>query len=92
MNKAHTIYLFTNRNAGVFDEHGQQIVEYQRAIDCYTLDPVVAQQAIDEASIFFLAKWGGWGHEISKKETEYLLGLRTFERDLAELDEQQRTG
>lgn len=83
--KAHTVYLFTNRNCMVFDVNGVQIPELQGAINCYELHPDGAQQIANEASEFFISKYGTWSQQIDKKSFEYLLGLRTRERDLAEM-------
>lgn len=84
MPRAKSVWLWTNRNVSVFDEHGAQIAEVQAELSCYSLDKVVAQRVIDEADEFYVAKWNGWQHPISKREMEYLLGLRTRERDLNE--------
>lgn len=83
--KAHTVYLFTNRNCLVFDVNGLQIPELQRGINCYGVDPVIAQRIANEASEFFISKHGTWSNQIDKKSFEYMLGLRTRERDLAEM-------
>jgi hypothetical protein len=77
--------LFTNRNCMVFDGDGNQVIEYQRAINCYSVNPEKAQETIDYCEEYYIASWrDGWKHKITKKETEYLLGLRTRERDLPE--------
>lgn len=82
MGKIKAVWLFTNRNALIFDEKGEQIPEAQGAIDCYSIDPAVARQVCNEAREFHIAKWGGWSHEITRKEMLYLLGLVTKEEDL----------
>ena len=82
--KYKTVILFTNRNCIVFDHVGQQDPEAQGAIGCYAVDAERAQAVLDDAEEFFIARWGEWRHEVRKAEIEYLLGLRTRERDLAE--------
>lgn len=83
MSKAKTLIVFTNRNSIIFDEAGEQMGELQAGINCYSLDPVLAQRACDEAREFFIARWStGEKIELRKLEMEYLLGLRTIERDL----------
>jgi len=81
-------WLFTNRNTIVFNHDGSQDVEAQSQIDCYTLTDE-AQSVIDSCDVFYLSRWGEWKHEISKREIEYLLGLRTYEVDCEELREER---
>ena len=81
-----TLYLFTNRNCTIFDHNDEQDVKAQQEIGCYRIGEN-AQSVIDSCDIFYLSKWMDWNHEISKKEMEYLLGLRTKERDLEEMKE-----
>lgn len=85
MNRAKTIYLFLARNCCVFDEHGEQIIEYQRAMSCYRINKKLAMQATEEAEEFFISSWKDWAHPISRKSMQYMLGLRTRKMDLAEL-------
>lgn len=84
--KARTVYLFTNRNCLVFDDKGEQLAWYQRAISCYDLDPELAKEVARDAQEIFLSRWREWSHSITKKEFEYLLGLRTKEMDLADTE------
>jgi hypothetical protein len=81
MKKAKQMWLFTNRNCLVFDENGEQITEYQRAITCYTLNKKMAKQACEEASEFHIGQWREWEHPIDKKHMLYLLGLAKREDD-----------
>lgn len=74
--------LFTNRNCMVFDMSGTQVPDAQYAVDCYRIMPLVAQFVLDSTETFYIAKWSEWEHEVSQLEIEYLLGLRTRERDL----------
>ena len=83
MKKAKHMWLFTNRNCLVFDEDGEQIVEYQKAISCYALNKKLALQATLEASEFHIGRWREWEHEIPRESMQYLLGLRTREMDSA---------
>ncbi len=46
--------------------------------------------AIDSCQQFFISHFKRWSQGVTKKEIEYLLGLRTRERDLLELD--RKTG
>lgn len=82
MNRCKTMHLFTNRNCCAFDENGEQIVEYQRAINCYDIDPEMAMQATEEAENFYISKWREWNQAISRIEMQYLLGLRTRMMDM----------
>lgn len=84
MNRAHSLWLFTNRNSMVFDCNGQQIVEYQVAIGCYAIAPELALQACSEAEVFVLSRWGEWEQPITRTEMQYLLGLRTPAMDLTD--------
>ena len=80
-----SFYLFTNRNTLVFNEDGEQCVEDQRACNCYDVDKDALQKVLDQCSTFYISKYSVWIHVVSKKEIEYLLGLRTRELDTAEL-------
>ena len=75
MKKAKQMWLFTNRNCLVFDEEGDQIPEYQRAITCYSLNKKLARQACDEAEEFHIGSWRVWEHTIDRRQMIYLLGL-----------------
>lgn len=77
--------LFTNRNIMVYNLQGNQIPFYQRAVSCYRINRKVAQEIADKADKFFIAQWREWFQPISKKEFEYLLGLRDRKRDLEDL-------
>jgi len=81
-----SVYLFTNRNCLIFNEHGEQIGELQRAISCYNLDRKVAKRVAREAKVIYIACYREWAHEISAKSFEYLLGIRTKEEDLADIE------
>ena len=84
--KIKTVCLFTNRNCMVFDEQGEQMVKYQRAISCYKVDKKLAMEVATSGAELFLSQWRAWMHPISSKEFQYLLGLRTRAMDLAEID------
>jgi len=88
--KYRSVILFTNRNCMVFDNVGRQVPEAQGAIGCYEVDAEKAQAVLDDAAEFYVARWGEWRHEVRKAEIEYLLGLRTRERDLADGDRMLR--
>lgn len=75
------VYLFTNRNCLVFDENGDQMEDFQKAINCYDLDREKAMQVSGMGEKFYIAKWQEWAHEISRESFQYLLGLRTREMD-----------
>jgi hypothetical protein len=79
-----SVYLFMNRNCLVFDENGEQVAKYQRAIGCYRLNKKLAKELAAKAETFYLSKWQTWCHEIDRRSFEYLLGLRTKADDLAE--------
>ena len=88
MIKAHTMWLFTNRNCMIFDEDGNQMTEYQNAISCNSIDKKRALEITNKAEKFVLSKWSS--HEffhITRKEMQYLLGIRTHEMDLKDLKE-----
>jgi len=68
----------------IFDKERNQIDEYQKAIGCHEIDKDLAYQATLEAEIFEISQWYGWSHTITRKEMQYLLGLRTREMDLME--------
>lgn len=82
--KYKSFWLFTNRNCMVFDPAGNQVPDAQSAVSCYDLDPIAAQAVLDETQEFYLCRWNEWSHPVTKRDIEYLLGLRTRERDLAE--------
>lgn len=84
--KPHQLWLFTNRTWMVFDQDGQQIAEDQNAVGCHELDKVWALQVTLEAQEFRLACWGKWEHTVTRKEMQYLLGLRTLQMDLEDID------
>jgi hypothetical protein len=79
-----SVYLFTNRNCLVFDEDGQQMPEFQGGISCYRLNRKKAQIVADKGQEFFLSRYQKWAQPISRREFEYLLGLRSRKRDIAE--------
>ena len=78
------VILYTNRNIMVFTQCGHQIPDYQKAVNCYKVDKKLAQEIADKAQKFDLSKWRGSSIEITKKEFEYLLGLRTKKMDMEE--------
>ncbi|MCI0527026.1 MAG: hypothetical protein L0Y56_06205 [Nitrospira sp.] len=82
------VILFTNRNLIVFDGDGKQH-DLQNAVDCYEIDQELLEELLQQPARFFLSKWAKWKHEITKREFEYLLGQRTHEKDLADLEAQQ---
>lgn len=84
MSKAYSIYLFTNRNMMIFDREGNQLPEEQGMVSCYNLNREGLAPVIDQAEEFFIAKWRDWTMRISKKELQYLLGMRTLQMDLDE--------
>jgi len=73
--RAYSIYLFTNRNCMVFNKSGEQILKYQKNMNCQRLDKDVAKKAIEEAREFYISKYKEWVHDVSKEEMSYLLGL-----------------
>lgn len=82
----HQVILYTNRNIIVFDEEGKQVPELQEAVDCYGVDWVLLEKLLSLPAEYFISKWGEWKHPICKKEFEYLLGIRTLERDLDDFE------
>ena len=74
-NKAKEMWLFTNRNCLIFDNEGNQIVEYQRGISCSNLNKEVAYTATVEAESFHIGKFREWVHDITREEMQYLLGV-----------------
>jgi hypothetical protein len=78
------VILFTNRNVMVFNDEYIQIPFYQNAISCYKVDKTIAQEIADKSKKFYISSWTEWSKEITKKEFEYLLGLRTRQQDLEE--------
>ena len=86
------VYLYTNRNIVVFDESGEQLPDWQSAVDCYQLDQKKALELSKLAQYFYLQQWNtGATIELSRKEFQYLLGLRNRESDLAELEQKGET-
>lgn len=81
-----TMILYTNRNTIIFDTAGEQIGEAQQAISCYRVNKKKAQEVCEEAEHFFIARFGEWKQSISRREMEYLLGLRTSKKDIAEIE------
>lgn len=73
--------LFTNRNIMVYNRRGCQIPFYQKAVTCWRVNKKIAQEIADKADKFFIARWKEWFEPITKKEFEYLLGLRNAQRD-----------
>lgn len=84
--KAHTMVLFTNRNCMVFDADGHQITRYQKAISCYKVNPKLALQATQEAEVFRISCFRDWTHDIRRENMQYLLGIRTPDMDLADIE------
>lgn len=84
MTACRSLICYTNRNVAAYDFEGNQIIKYQEAMTCYKIDKAIAMQVVKEARFFYVAKWGEWSKEITRKEMEYLLGLRTLEMDLEE--------
>ena len=82
--KAEAVWLFTNRNCMVFDKAGHQLPELQSAICSYRVDLDTALLVCGEANVFVVSRWGEWAHQVTRREMEYLLGLRTQEMDVAE--------
>lgn len=79
------VILFTNRNLIVFDEEGKQH-DLQNAVDCYEINQGLLDELLQQPARYYLAKWREWKHEIRKKEFEYLLGQRTREKDMVDLE------
>ena len=69
----------------IFDENGKQMTKYQNAISCYSIDADEALKITKEAQSFFIAQWLGSSFQISRKEMQYLLGLRTREMDIEDI-------
>lgn len=80
------VVLYTNRNIGVYDKaSGEQVAEYQGAVDCYGIhDPDKLMELLSIPSEYYISRWMRWSHEITKREFEYLLGLRTRQGDIDE--------
>jgi hypothetical protein len=83
-NIARTITLFTNRSAMICDDFGAPVRGIEGAVGPYGVNPHMARELCAEATEFRLSKFGEWSVTITRIEMEYLLGLRTRERDLAE--------
>jgi len=79
------VILFTNRSLIVWDENDKQC-ELQGAVDCYEIDQGLLNRLLEVPARYYISKWREWRHEISKREFEYLLGQRTREKDLADLE------
>lgn len=79
------VVLYTSRQIMVFTPCGHQIPFYQRAVNSYRVNKKLAQEIADKAEKFTIAKWKGSNFSITKKEFEYLLGLRTKKMDLSEI-------
>ena len=79
------VILYTNRNLMVFNTRDLQIPFYQKAVSSYRVNKKIAQEIADNAKHFYIAKWTEWIKPITKQEFEYLLGLRTKQRDLDEI-------
>jgi hypothetical protein len=88
--KAHTMVLYTDRNVLVFDEAGNQILRYQRAMTCYRINKKLALQATQEARNFEISQWLGWSQKITRREMQYMLGLRMKEMDVKEINDEQK--
>jgi hypothetical protein len=84
------VVLFTNRNIMVYNLKGNQIPFYQKSVSCYSINKKIAQEIADKAEKFFIARWTEWFEPITKKEFEYLLGLRTRAMDLAEATDENQ--
>ena len=67
--------LYTNRNIMVIDGGGGQVPELQAKITCYECDKATVKHLAGISEKFFIAKWMGWKHEISKTEFMFLLGM-----------------
>jgi len=87
MSKPHTFWLFTNRHIAVFDRDGNQLGDAQDTVSCYHIDSEAVSRVLDQAEVFEIVKWREWKQPVTKKDIQYLLGLRTREMDLQELDE-----
>lgn len=85
------VILFTNRNLIVVDEDGKQH-NLQYAVDCYEINQPLLDELLQQDAKFSIAKWHEWKHDISRQEFEYLLGQRTREKDIADLETERRNG
>lgn len=81
--------LFTNRSCMVLGQDGQQVPEAQATVSCYHVDREGAQAVLDDTDTFCIARQNDWMHMVDKTSIEYLLGLRTRERDST--DNQKRS-
>ena len=79
------VILFTNRCLIVFDERGKQHY-LQEAVDCYDINNNLLEELLTKPAKYYLSRWREWRHEITKKEFEYLLGKRTKDKDIAEVE------
>ena len=84
-NKMLEVILFTNRNIIVFRE-GKQDTVLQGAVNCYDIDQPLLDLLLLSSATYSIAKWREWRHDISRQEFEYLLGQRTREKDIADLE------
>ena len=73
--KAHRVTLFTNGNTKITDKNDEQISDYQRLINCYSVDKVAAKQCTIEANEFYISDFGNWAHRISRPHMQALLGV-----------------
>jgi hypothetical protein len=78
------VILFTNRNLLVFNESDEQMIDLQGAIDCYSINPEKLRELLAHDCEFSIARWGKWRQDLTRREFEYLLGLRTAELDIAD--------
>lgn len=83
------VILFTNRNLIVFTEEGEQDAHLQGAVDCYEINEEVLQELLSQPARYYISKWREWKHEITRQEFEYLLGQRTREKDIADLEKER---
>lgn len=84
--------LYTNRNCTVYNPDGTQDAVAQSVVSCYHVDRVAAQDVLDRCHEFFISKFGEWSMPVLKEEIEYLLGLRTRERDISDMQMQLLRG
>jgi len=76
------VYIFTNRNCLIFDNHGEQMVEYQKKMNCLTLDKETARFVLDNAQEIRLARWSiKESFEITADEAKCLLGIHEEQED-----------
>jgi len=51
------VYIFTNRNCLIFNNHGEQMVEYQKKMSCSKLDKETARFVFDNAQEIYVGRW-----------------------------------